>query len=131
MTWILLLGIVAVSAQKKEFSKDKQDKVKAVFKKYIEMGIPGLALTVYNEDIGFWSYADGVSNIEKKIQLTNDHRLTERIPCEGIDLQQLFGFQLRIAVGEPSQVVEIDDALHQLLSISQRVRQSSGPNRWP
>ncbi len=73
MTWILLLGMVAVSAQKKEFSKDKQDKVKAIFKEYIEMGIPGLALTVYNEETGFWSYADGVSNIEKKIHLTNNH----------------------------------------------------------
>lgn len=68
-----LLFVYTLHAQKKEFPKDKQDAVKEVLEKYLEMGIPGLALTVYNQETGFWSYADGVANIEMSTPLTNNH----------------------------------------------------------
>lgn len=38
------------------------------------MGIPGLALTVYNPETGFWSYANGFANVEEQEPLTSEHR---------------------------------------------------------
>ncbi|GMN10906.1 serine hydrolase domain-containing protein [Croceitalea sp. MTPC9] len=70
---LLLLFTITVSAQKEGFPEDRKEKVKSILKKYTAMGIPGLALTVYNEDTGLWSHAEGVSNIEEEIPLTNDH----------------------------------------------------------
>lgn len=70
---LLLLCAIAVSGQKDGFPEDKKEKVKSILRKYTEIGIPGLALTVYNEDTGFWSHAEGVSNIEEKTPLTNNH----------------------------------------------------------
>ena len=75
----LLIGISLLfiasnlRSQENEFPKEKKEAVKEVFTKYIEMGIPGLALTVYNKETGFWSYSKGVANIEENIPLTNDH----------------------------------------------------------
>ncbi len=68
-----LLFTFTLYAQKKEFPREKQEAVKEVLENYIGMGIPGLALTVYNKEVGFWSYADGVANIEQNTPLTNDH----------------------------------------------------------
>ena len=68
-----LLFVFTLHAQKKEFPREKQEAVKEVFNNYISMGIPGLALTVYNQEVGFWSYTDGVANIERNTALTNDH----------------------------------------------------------
>ncbi|MDT0607966.1 serine hydrolase domain-containing protein [Croceitalea rosinachiae] len=70
---ILLACLATVSAQKKEFPKDKQVKVKAVLKKYVDIGIPGLALTVYNDETGFWSHAEGMANVEHKMPITPEH----------------------------------------------------------
>ncbi|GMN07548.1 serine hydrolase domain-containing protein [Croceitalea sp. MTPC5] len=72
--WVGLFFLAStLQAQKNEFPKERQDAVKGVLKKYTEMGIPGLALTVYTEETGFWSHAEGLSNIENGIALTNDH----------------------------------------------------------
>ncbi len=68
---ILLTGVVL--SQKKEFPLDKQQAVKEVLSKYTKMGIPGLALTVYNKNMGFWSYADGYANVETQEVLTPEH----------------------------------------------------------
>lgn len=72
-----VLFFILISAfctgQKKGFPEEKQEAVKAVFQKYTKMGIPGLALTVYNPDTGFWSYAEGYSNVENKEPLTSEH----------------------------------------------------------
>lgn len=70
---LLLLSIITVKAQQSQFPVERQEKVKAVLKKYTAMGIPGLALTVYNKDIGFWSTAEGWSNMEEKKPLTPEH----------------------------------------------------------
>ena len=69
---VLLVAILS-PAQSAQFPLEKQDAVKAVFQKYVEMGIPGLALTVYNPEVGFWSYAKGVANLENKVPLTSEH----------------------------------------------------------
>ncbi len=72
--WVGLFFLAStLQAQKNEFPKERQNAVKGVLKKYTEMGIPGLALTVYTEETGFWSHAEGLSNIENGIALTNDH----------------------------------------------------------
>ncbi len=72
--WVGLFFLAStLQAQKNEFPKERQDAVKGVLKNYTEMGIPGLALTVYTEETGFWSHAEGLSNIENGIALTNDH----------------------------------------------------------
>ena len=73
ITLLLLLTAITAGAQQGQFPVEKQDKVKAVLKKYTAMGIPGLALTVYNRDFGYWSVAEGWSNVEKEIPLTPEH----------------------------------------------------------
>lgn len=59
--------------QKKEFPQEKQEAVKSVFEKYIDMGIPGLALTVYSEETGYWSHVHGHANMEQQELLTPEH----------------------------------------------------------
>lgn len=69
----MLLLVMLTTAQESNFPLEKQEKVKAVLKKYVDLGIPGLALTVYNKETGFWSYADGYSNLETQEPLTPEH----------------------------------------------------------
>lgn len=61
-------------SQTVEFPKEKQEALKQVFKKYLDMGIPGLGISVYTPDTGMWSYADGYANLEKKTPLTVNHK---------------------------------------------------------
>jgi len=61
-------------SQPSEFPKDKQEALKNVFKKYLEMGIPGLAVSVYTPSTGMWSYADGYSNLENKTPMKLDNK---------------------------------------------------------
>ncbi|MEM9078378.1 MAG: serine hydrolase domain-containing protein [Bacteroidota bacterium] len=72
-TLFLILFSALSMGQTNGFPEAKKKAVKAVLQKYVEMGIPGLALTVYNPDAGFWSHAAGYSNVENKEPLTNDH----------------------------------------------------------
>ncbi|MEM8848094.1 MAG: serine hydrolase domain-containing protein [Bacteroidota bacterium] len=72
-TFILILFSVLSIAQTNGFPEEKKEAVKTVLQKYIDIGIPGLALTVYNADTGFWSHAAGYSNMENKEPLTNEH----------------------------------------------------------
>ena len=51
----------------------KQEAVKALFKKYTDMGIPGLAMGIYNPKTGYWSYAEGFANKEDMVALTTQH----------------------------------------------------------
>ncbi|MEO1486081.1 MAG: serine hydrolase domain-containing protein [Bacteroidota bacterium] len=60
--------------QKKEFPLERQQAIKAVFEKYIDMGIPGLALSLYHPETGFWSYTDGYANVEEQEPLTAQHK---------------------------------------------------------
>ncbi|WP_350287190.1 serine hydrolase domain-containing protein [uncultured Croceitalea sp.] len=72
--FLLMLSLsTIVSAQTNGISRETQNKVVTVLKKYIDLGIPGIALTVYNEDKGYWSHAEGVSDIEKQTSITEDH----------------------------------------------------------
>jgi len=63
-----------VFSQPSEFPKDKKEALKNVFKKYLDMGIPGLAVSVYTPSTGMWSYADGYSNLENKTQMTLNNK---------------------------------------------------------
>ncbi|MEM8762432.1 MAG: serine hydrolase domain-containing protein [Bacteroidota bacterium] len=74
ITSICILSISFGWGQKSEFPQENQKAVKELLKKYIDMGIPGLALTVYNPETGFWSYADGFANVEEQQPLTSEHR---------------------------------------------------------
>ncbi|MEM8508256.1 MAG: serine hydrolase domain-containing protein [Bacteroidota bacterium] len=69
----MLLSGATIHAQQSQFPLEKQEAVKAVLKKYTDMGIPGLALTVYNNEFGYWSSAEGWSNVENKKTLTPEH----------------------------------------------------------
>lgn len=69
----LLLGHTGLFAQKSEFPPNRQSAVKAVMKDHVSRGIPGLALTVWSPDTGYWSHAEGVANLETGEALTNDH----------------------------------------------------------
>lgn len=77
-TVIILICALFVSlnnfSQNAEFPKEKQEALKEVFKKYLDMGIPSLGISVYTPDTGMWSYADGYANLENKIPLTLNHK---------------------------------------------------------
>ncbi|WP_299532033.1 serine hydrolase [Ulvibacterium sp.] len=70
---LLLVITISLSAQKKGFPIEKQEAVKRVLKKYIDFGVPGLSLAVYNEQMGLWTYAEGFANLENKTALTTEH----------------------------------------------------------
>ncbi|MEM7379986.1 MAG: serine hydrolase domain-containing protein [Bacteroidota bacterium] len=61
-------------AQKQGFPVERQQAIKEIFKKYTALGIPGLALTVYNPGTGYWSHTEGYANLEEKKALGPDHR---------------------------------------------------------
>ncbi len=73
ITIAMMLVVLPSLAQNSNFPLEKQEAVKAVFKKYVDMGFPGMALTVYNQETGFWSYAAGMSNLENNVPLTPEH----------------------------------------------------------
>ncbi|MEX0288557.1 MAG: serine hydrolase domain-containing protein [Flavobacteriaceae bacterium] len=70
---MLLICALQLQAQHTTFPEQKQEAVKQLFEKYTDMGIPGLALTVYSPSTGFWSYAHGFSNKEEKKPLTSEN----------------------------------------------------------
>ena len=70
---VLLLINFRTEAQSSNFPAEKEAAIKALFDKYLEMGIPGLAVSVYSESTGLWSYAAGYANLENKIPLTEQH----------------------------------------------------------
>ncbi len=70
---LLLVTMLSLAAQEGEFPQEKQEAVKSVLKKYIDLGIPGLSLAVYNEQMGLWSHAEGLANLENKTPLTTEH----------------------------------------------------------
>ena len=72
-TFILILLSALSIGQTNGFPEEKKETVKAVLQKYLEKGIPGLALTVYSPETGFWSHAAGYSNVENEEPLTSDH----------------------------------------------------------
>ena len=68
---VLVLG--NLFAQNSNFPPEKEEAIRILFEKYLGMGIPGLALGVYSESTGVWTYAAGYSNLENRIPLTNQH----------------------------------------------------------
>ena len=69
----LCLFNFGAKAQSSNFPPEKEAAIKAMFDKYLEMGIPGLALSVYSEATGLWSYAAGYANLENQTPLTKQH----------------------------------------------------------
>lgn len=73
-TFLSLLLITSfLWSQDDNFPAEKKEIVKKVLKKYTEMGIPGLAISVYTPETGLWSHAEGFSNLEQNIPLTTEH----------------------------------------------------------
>ncbi|WP_158594648.1 serine hydrolase domain-containing protein [Ulvibacterium marinum] len=70
---LLLVVTLSLTAQESGFPREKQEAVKSVLKKYVDLGIPGLSLAVYNEQIGLWSHAEGLANLENQTPLTTEH----------------------------------------------------------
>ena len=60
-------------AQESEFPKQKQEAIEQLFKKYTQMGIPGLSISVYTPATGIWSHTEGYSNLEQKTLLSSSH----------------------------------------------------------
>ena len=60
-------------AQTSKFPEEKAVAISALFDKYLEMGIPGLAISIYSEATGLWSYAAGYANLENKVPLEEEH----------------------------------------------------------
>jgi D-alanyl-D-alanine carboxypeptidase len=63
----------ALIAQQATFPAEKEVALKALFAKYLDMGIPGLAMSVYSESTGMWSYAAGYANKERELALSTQH----------------------------------------------------------
>jgi len=70
---LLLATTVSLTAQKKEFPPEKKEAVQNVLKKYVDLGIPGLSLAVYNEPMGLWQHTEGWANLENRTTLTRKH----------------------------------------------------------
>ncbi len=73
---IILFNLVLClpsTAQKETFPAEKEVALKAIFEKYLDMGIPGLAMSVYSESTGMWSYAAGFANKEEEVALSTQH----------------------------------------------------------
>ncbi len=70
---LLMMAAGELAAQNSSFPPEKEEALKILFDKYLDMGIPGLALSVYSEDTGLWSYAAGYANLENKEPLTSNH----------------------------------------------------------
>lgn len=68
-----LFGALALSGQEPGFPQARRERVIEVMKHHVAQGIPGLALTVYTPDTGYWSHAEGFSNPETGTLLTPDH----------------------------------------------------------
>ncbi|MBC2839653.1 serine hydrolase [Robiginitalea sp. SC105] len=73
---MLAMGLIVsagVYSQDGNFPEARKEAVKSVMKKHISQGIPGLALTVYTRETGYWSHAEGVSNLGTVAPLTPDN----------------------------------------------------------
>lgn len=70
---LLVVTTMSLAAQETRFPLEKKEAVKRVLKKYIDLGIPGLSLAVYNEQMGLWSHAEGLANLENETPLTTEH----------------------------------------------------------
>ncbi len=70
---ISCMASLALTAQEAGFPQARRERVAEAMKQHISQGIPGLALTVYSPSTGYWSHAEGVSNLETGSPLTNDH----------------------------------------------------------
>ena len=75
---VLLISIMAfqihlVTAQDSDFPEEKAAAIQSLFDKYLDMGIPGLAISVYSGQTGLWSYAAGYANTENKTPLSTEH----------------------------------------------------------
>lgn len=73
---ILILSVLsplALAAQQLNFPADKAAAIETLFDRYIEMGIPGLAISVYSEETGMWSYAAGFANTQEQKLLNTGH----------------------------------------------------------
>ncbi|WP_422081617.1 serine hydrolase domain-containing protein [Ulvibacterium sp.] len=73
ITGILFVVTMSLAAQGVGFPIEKQEAVKGVLKKYVDLGVPGLSLAVYNEQMGLWSHAEGLANLENRTPLTTGH----------------------------------------------------------
>ncbi|MEK6154478.1 serine hydrolase domain-containing protein [Flavobacteriaceae bacterium 3-367] len=79
MKTVSIIGVLLFSFSGSLFSQEssmpsaKAQAVQEVLKKHIELGIPGLAITVYSAQTGFWSHTEGWANLENKTPLTSEH----------------------------------------------------------
>ena len=72
---LCLFGFVG-SAQSEKTDKtfsERKENVIEVLKKYIKIGLPGVAVAYYSPQHGEWAYSEGYSNLEKKEPLLNTH----------------------------------------------------------
>ncbi len=69
----ITIQLYSLAAQESNFPEEKATAIKTLFEKYLDMGIPGLAISVYSEPTGLWSYAAGFANTEDKVALTTEH----------------------------------------------------------
>lgn len=64
---------IALNAQQQGFPEARKQAVTEVMKKHVSQGIPGLALTVYSPSTGYWSHAEGVSDLERQTPMQPEH----------------------------------------------------------
>lgn len=70
----LILFALGGFSQQDSFPTNRKEAVKKVISKHLEMGIPGLAITVYSPETGYWSYSDGFAKEENGTLLLNSHK---------------------------------------------------------
>lgn len=70
---LIMLVVLKSPAQNSNFPPEKAEAIKVLFDRYLDMGIPGLAVSVYTEPTGLWTYSAGYANLENKVALTDEH----------------------------------------------------------
>lgn len=75
LIFILVTGMIlqaaAQNAAKPVYSK--AEALQAAMDKYTAQGLPGVSLSLYTEQAGWWSGASGYANIARKTKMTVDH----------------------------------------------------------
>lgn len=73
LTSFLLLGLIKGRSQEEGLPEKRKQAIIQVMKQYTDMGLPGLAVSIYTPDTGLWTHAEGYANMENRDPLSGTH----------------------------------------------------------
>ena len=89
-------------------SYSKADSLQAIMKRYVQAGLPGVAMALWNKESGWWAGAEGFASIEQKKAMKNCH-----LPS----LQSVSKLYMAVAVMQLREQgkISLDDAITKYL----------------